>query len=124
MPRKDTTDFLAAFAVGTVLGIGATLLLRGEPAVGERVAKQLTPRGRKLRRSAAKVAEAASDGAGAAGDFTGELVDAGRELLSEFRKEVQQILEEARDEVREAVRDRVASSPNKGVRKTGRAAER
>ena len=124
MPRKDTTDFLAAFAVGTVLGIGATLLLRGEPDVGERVARQLKPRGRKLRRSAGKVAAAAGDGAEAAGDFTGELVDAGRELLGEFRKEVQQILEEARDEVREAVRERTSSSPGKGVRKTGRAAER
>ena len=29
MARQDTTDFLTAFAVGAVLGIGATLLLRG-----------------------------------------------------------------------------------------------
>jgi hypothetical protein len=31
MARQNTTEVLAAFAVGTVLGIGATLLLKPEP---------------------------------------------------------------------------------------------
>jgi hypothetical protein len=33
MPRQDdTSDFLTAFAIGTALGVGATLLLRPRPA--------------------------------------------------------------------------------------------
>ena len=30
MPRQDTVDFLTAFAVGTVLGVGATLAYLGQ----------------------------------------------------------------------------------------------
>jgi gas vesicle protein len=30
MARHDNNDFLAAFAIGAVLGVGATLLLRPE----------------------------------------------------------------------------------------------
>ncbi len=42
MPRQDTVDFLTAIAVGTVLGIGATLLLQPEPPRSrERNKKQL-----------------------------------------------------------------------------------
>lgn len=119
MPRKDTTDFLAAFAVGTVLGIGATLILRPETTPRERIAKQLKPHARKLRRSASELRGAAHQGAEAAGELTHDLVDAGRELLSEFRKEVAQILEEARDEVTETARERVGDA-RKAARNAGR----
>ena len=56
MARQDTSDFLTAFAVGTVLGIGATLLLRPEPrSPRERLMRELKPYRKKLRRSAARV---------------------------------------------------------------------
>jgi gas vesicle protein len=119
MPRKDTTEFLAAFAVGTVLGIGATLLLRPERTPRERLARQMKPHGRKLRRSASQIRGAAREGRDAAGDFTGELVEAGKELLGEFRKEVAQILADARDEVSGMARDRAD-----GARKAARRASR
>ena len=41
MPRQDTVDFLTAFAVGTVLGIGATLLLQPEETRREKVVRKL-----------------------------------------------------------------------------------
>jgi len=107
MARQDTSDFLTAFAVGTVLGIGATLLLRPEPrSPRERLLRELKPYRKKLKKSAARVGRELRDSALAGGDATGDAIDAGRELLAEFRDEVRRIIEEARDELRDAMEER------------------
>ncbi|HEX2189672.1 MAG TPA: hypothetical protein VHG51_12275 [Longimicrobiaceae bacterium] len=106
MPRQDTVDFLTAFAVGTVLGIGATLLLQPErPSARERVVKQLKPYRRKMERSYGQIRGGLREGAGATSDLTGEVVGAGRELLSEFREEVARILGDAREELQDMTRE-------------------
>lgn len=120
MPRKDTTDFLAAFAVGAVLGIGATLLLAPERTPRERLARQLKPYGKQLRRSYRDIRGAVGRGAEATGEMGGELVGAGKELLGEFRKEVARIVADAREELSDAARDR-AGRARRGARKAGRA---
>ena len=120
MPRQDTVDFLTAFAVGTVLGIGATLLLQPErPSSRERIMKQLKPYRRRLERSAAQVKGGVREGADATTDFTGEVISAGRELMSEFREEVAKILDEAKDEIQEMVEER-ARGVARGARRAGR----
>ena len=102
MARQDTTDFLTAFAVGTVLGIGATLLLRPAPeSAKERLMRELKPYRQKMRRNAAKALDVARRSAGDTGDVTSDAIDAGRELLAEFRDEVRRILAEATEELRE-----------------------
>lgn len=101
MPRQDTVDFLTAFAVGTVLGIGATLLLQPQRSPKERVVHQLKPYRKQIRRGYKKVRSGMSEGAGATAEFGGEVISAGRELLSEFRAEVAGILSEAREELQE-----------------------
>ena len=102
MARQDTTDFLTAFAVGTVLGIGATLLLRPAPeSAKERLMRELKPYRRKMRKSAAKALGVARRSAGETGDVTADAIDAGRELLAEFRDEVRRILAEATEELRQ-----------------------
>lgn len=103
MPRQDTTDFLAAFAVGTVLGIGATLLLQPRPTPRQKVAKQLKPYRKQMKRSYTQARGAVRGGAGATVDLSGEVVAAGRELLDDFRTEVANILGEARAEMQEMV---------------------
>lgn len=120
MPRKDTTDFLAAFAVGAVLGIGATLLLAPERSHRERLARQLKPYGKQLRRSARDIRGAVERGAEATGEMGNELVGAGRELLGEFRKEVARIVADAREELSDAARDG-GRQARKGARRAGRA---
>ena len=121
MPRQDTTDFLTAFAVGTLLGVGATLLLRPAPRTArERLARELKPYGKKMRRSAGKARRALREGADATGEVAGEAIDAGKELLSEFRDEVQRILASARDELRELSEDR-AVDRRRPVRRAGEA---
>jgi gas vesicle protein len=108
MARQDTTEFLAAFAVGTVLGIGATLLLRPAPpkTAKDRLLRELKPYRRKMRRSAGQVARGLRRGQSATGEMADEAIDAGRELISEFRDEVRRILAEARDELADAVAER------------------
>lgn len=105
MARQDTNDFLTAFAIGAALGVGATLLLRPEkPNPRKQLQKRLKPHVRKLRRSAAKTRKAgraAPPRPAAAEGMEDDAIRAGRELLAEFRGEVQRILEEARGELRE-----------------------
>lgn len=101
MPRQDTVDFMTAFAVGTVLGIGATLLMQPKHTPKERVIRQLKPYRKQMKRSYSAVREGVRTGGGATADLTGEVIGAGRELLDEFRAEVAEILDSARDELRD-----------------------
>lgn len=120
MPRQDTVDFLAAFAVGTVLGIGATLLIQPpEPTRRERVAKKLKPYSKQLRRSYQKVSKGVREGGEATADLTSEVIGAGRELLGEFRAEVADILDQAREELKDLVEDQVKTI-RRSTRKTRR----
>ena len=102
MARQDTTDVLTAFAIGAVLGVGATLLLRPEkPNPRKQLQKRLKPHVRKLGRSAARGRKRGRRVVrpGAQGG-TEDAIQAGRELLAEFRGEVARILDEAREELR------------------------
>ncbi|HSU13424.1 hypothetical protein [Longimicrobium sp.] len=108
MARRDTTEFLAAFAVGTALGIGATLLLRpSRPTTAkERLLRELKPYRRKMRRGAGQMARGLRQTRRATGEVADDAIDAGRELLGEFRDEVRRILSEAREEMEQALEER------------------
>lgn len=106
MPQQDTNDLLTAFAIGTALGVGATLLLRPRPKTArERLMRELKPGRRGVTRpvpaDAVRVRRPADvEGASAMAD---EVISVGRELLDEFRDEVQRILADARDQLRQGV---------------------
>ncbi|MBW3656011.1 MAG: hypothetical protein KY444_07875 [Gemmatimonadetes bacterium] len=108
MASNDTSDFLTAFAIGTALGAGAILLLRpARPNPRKQLAKRLKPRkARKLARRSRihsvrlEGGDAAGLGADASQEMTREVIATGRELLAEFRAEVQRILDDAREELR------------------------
>jgi hypothetical protein len=103
MARQDTTDFLTAFAVGAVLGIGATLLMRSPPQTAkERLLRELKPYHRK-KIGGGRVARGVRRGRVAAADMADDAIDTGRELLSEFRDEVKRIVDGARDELVEVL---------------------
>jgi gas vesicle protein len=106
MARQDTNDFLAAFGIGAVLGIGAALLLRPDkPNPRKQLQKRLKPHVRKLSKSASRTRKAARVAARESGTSTDEVIHAGRELLAEFRGEVSRILDEAREELRELAQE-------------------
>ena len=119
MPRQDTVDFLTAFAVGTVLGIGATLLLQPERTPKQRVLRQMKPYKKRIRKSFSQVQGGLRGGREATGELTSEAISAGRELLGEFRSEVADILRDAREEIQELVQAQ-AKDLTKGVRRTRR----
>jgi gas vesicle protein len=100
MERQDNLDFLTAFAVGTVLGIGAALLLQPDRSPKARVLKQLKPYRKQMRKGYSQMKDGLRTGRGATAEMSGELVGAGRELLGEFRAEVAEILDDARSELR------------------------
>lgn len=118
-PRQDTLDFMTAFAVGTVLGIGATLLLRPERTPKERVVRQLKPYRKKMQRSYGQAREAVREGSDATSELTAEIVSAGRDLLGDFGDEVARILSDARSDLREQAQAQ-AKELRKGARKTRR----
>ena len=101
MARQDSNDFLAAFGIGAVLGIGAAVLLRPEkPNPRKQLQKRLKPHVRKLGKSASRTRKAARVVARETGTTTDDVIHAGRELLAEFRAEVTRILDDAREELR------------------------
>jgi gas vesicle protein len=116
MPRQDTVDFLTAFAVGTVLGIGATLLLQPDRSPRQRVARQLKPYRKQMRKSYDHLSRGVRQGSDATSDLTAEVIGAGRELLGEFRGEVAEILEQARAELGDLVAEQ-ARELRKGAKK-------
>lgn len=119
MPRQDTVDFLTAFAVGTVIGVGATLLLQPDRSPRDRVARQLKPYRKEMRKSYREVAHGVRKGSEATSRLTSEVIDAGRELLGEFREEVAEILDQARSELGEIVAEQ-SKQIRHGTRKTRR----
>ena len=116
MSRQDTTDFLTAFAVGAVLGAGATLLFRTQPVTAkERLLRELKPHRKKI--GPGRVARGVRRGRAAAADLADDAIDTGRELLSEFRDEVKRIVEDARDELVEALEEKAPAAGRKRARR-------
>ncbi len=119
MPRQDNLDFLTAFAVGAVLGVGTALLLQPSPTPKERVVKQWKPYRKQMKKSYGEAREVFADAGGATGEMSSELVSAGKELLGEFRSEVAKVLRDARGEMEEIVEDQ-SKDLSKKLRKARR----
>jgi gas vesicle protein len=83
---EDTNDFLAAFAIGALVGIGATLLL-GPPAGGtQRILHEIEPALKRARKGSRRMREET------------------RDVAREFGKRGERALNVAGDEVRRAAR--------------------
>lgn len=107
MPRQDTVDFLTAFAIGTALGIGATLLLQpSRPTAKQRIVRQLKPYRKRMGKGYSQLRDGVSEGADATGELTGEMISAGRELIDEFRGELGRVISDARHELQDIAEDR------------------
>jgi gas vesicle protein len=108
MGNQDTTDFLTAFAIGAVLGIGATLLLRPDSeSEAERILRQIRPLRKKATKRMRQAGRSASRRVRGAGVLGEDVVAAGRAAIGDFRDEAAGIVEAARDEILRAARDSV-----------------
>jgi gas vesicle protein len=105
MAKQETADFLTAFAIGTVLGVGATLLLRsGREADTERLLAELRPLRKRAAKQVRRARAGAADGAHAAEQLGAQILETGRSVLGEFREEVADIVSSARDEIIDSAR--------------------
>jgi gas vesicle protein len=108
MNEKDTIDFATAFAVGAIIGVGATLLLRPEPpSRTERLLKELGPYRKQLDRGAKQVRKSVGKGASAAAHMGEQAWEEGRGRADDFRAELAGVVADARDEFARLLRAEV-----------------
>lgn len=100
MRNDSSSEFLMAFAVGALLGVGAALLLAPEPPTRrEKLMKDLKPYRKKLSKKTASARKTAGRRASAAAEIGEELVEAGRAVARDLREEVAELVADARSEI-------------------------
>lgn len=124
MNDRDNTDVWTAVAIGTIVGIGATLLVRARQ---EDDTHELIKRLRPVTRQAKAAAKSARDEVGRrarqAGDSGEDLLADSREILDEMRKGARELVLSTRDELRKAARESVREARN-AARRAARSARR
>ena len=103
--ETDSVDILTAFAIGAMIGVGATLLLRSTPETRtERIMKQLRPVARKARKAVHRAGSNYSKSLRMARRATGELGEGGKEVIDELQQQMEDVLASAREELGDAAR--------------------
>ncbi len=92
MDNRDRVELVAVFAAGALIGAGAALLLKPQPAFPRPLLRRLKASSRQFRDQARRSAR----DAGARG---GRLARVGREMLEQFRGEAREIVGQAREEL-------------------------
>ena len=104
MNKDSSNEFMMAFAVGALLGVGAALLLAPDPPTRrEKLMKELKPYRKKLKKGTASARKQMGRRASAAADVGDELVEAGRAVARDLRDEVADLVAEARSEIASTV---------------------
>lgn len=107
MTERDNTDVWTALAIGAVVGIGATLLMRAQQDDTSDIVKRLRP----MQRAGKKVVKAAGKrvvrGMRSARGSGEELMSAGRDVLDELQEGARDIVHETRSELRKAAREAI-----------------
>ena len=98
MAENDSVDIWTAFAIGAMIGVGATLLLRSDPpSTSDRIVKRIRP----IARKAQKAALRAGKHYGAAAS---ELSGAGKEVIDDLQDEIEEVIARARKELGKSAR--------------------
>ena len=107
MADLDNRDYVAAIVIGTLLGVGAALMMRKEPTRREKLARELKPYGKTLRKNAKRARGSIERGADNALEHGEELLEASREILDGFRDEVARVVSDAREDLADTMRKQV-----------------
>lgn len=120
MRDQESSDVWTAVAIGALVGVGATLLVRArQEDDAHEIIKRLRPVTRHAKRAAKTARREFGKHARHAGDSGEALLSNSREIMDEMRKGAREIILSTRDELRKAARDSV-----KDVRKAARKAAR
>lgn len=124
MNRDQTSDYVTAFVIGTIVGVGAALLLAPDPPTRrDKIMKELKPYRKKLRKRTTQARKDLGKQASAAGDFRDELLAAGRAVVKDLREEVADLVAQARDEIASSVESQIESAQDsirKGAKRVRR----
>lgn len=122
MRDHDNTDVWTAVAIGAILGVGATLLVRAQQEDDtHEIIRRLRPVTRQAKRTAKAAQKEFGRRARQAGDTGEELLTAGRQIMDELRTGARDIVKSTRSELRRAARDAVKDA-RKAARKAARSA--
>jgi gas vesicle protein len=117
MNRDQTTEYVTAFVIGAMVGVGIALLLAPDPPTRrERVMKELKPYRKKLRKRGARARKQLGRQAAAAGDYGDEIVTAGRAVVRDLREEVADLVADARKEISASIESQLEAAQD-AVRK-------
>ena len=101
----DSVDLLTAFAIGAMIGVGATLLLRPEPPTpSEQIIRQLRPIGQRMRKAARRAGRQYGRTIRETRRATREMSGASKEALEQLRSQVDDLLSSARGELSASAR--------------------
>jgi gas vesicle protein len=106
MAGNERTEMITAFAIGAVIGVGATLLLSPEPTPRQRLAREFRPLVKKARKAGRRSRQHIERGIRSSRDAGAELTDASREILEDFRDRLDHIVESAARDAKRAVHRR------------------
>ena len=112
MTDRDNNDVWTALAIGAVVGIGATLLMRAQQDDDtHELIKRLRPMKRQAQKTARKAAKYAGKrvvrGMRAASETGEDLLSSGRDILEELQEGARDIVHETRSELRKVARETV-----------------
>ena len=119
MADLDNRDYVAAIVIGTLLGVGAAMIMRKQPTHRDLLARDLKPYGKAMRKGAKRAGRTLERGASDALEQGEELLEASREILDGFRDEVARVIADARDELSDSMRKQVKDA-RKAMRRTAR----
>lgn len=124
MKAEQTAEYVMAFVVGTLVGVGAALVFAPGPVTRrEKILKELKPYRQKLQKRAVRARKTMDRRASAASDWSGDLVATGRAVAQDLRREIAALVADARDDLGAAVQTQIASAQG-ALRRSAKRARR
>lgn len=124
MRDQESSDIIAALAIGAVIGIGAALLMRGgEMSRREKLMRELKPYRKKAQRGMRTAQEVTRETVGRGRDHLGRGVDAGADIAADLRDSGRAVVNDLRDELAalvSAAGDELRRTAKRTVRQTRR----
>ena len=120
MRDTDSVDLFTAFAIGAMIGVGATLLLRPDPpTAGEQIFKRFKPVAKRARKAAHRVSRRAERGLEQSRAAGREIGNAGKYIYEELRDQIDEIISSARSELSDSARKQLKNARRSLRRRLG-----